>query len=48
MQRKRDFQKGDCKMWVYLENMKWFEILETKTTEQCWESLKSEFDYMIR
>ena len=31
----------------YLENMKWAEILENKTAEQCWESLKNEFDYMI-
>ena len=28
--------------------MKWAEILENKTAEQCWESLKSEFDYMIQ
>ena len=28
--------------------MKWVEILENKTTEQCWESLKGEFDYMIQ
>ena len=35
-------------MRSYLENMKWAEILENKTAEQCWESLKSEFDYMIQ
>ena len=28
--------------------MKWAENLENKTAEQCWESLKSEFDYMIQ
>ena len=28
--------------------MKWAEILENKTAEQCRESLKSEFDYMIQ
>ena len=27
-------------MISYLENMKWAEILENKTAEQCWESLK--------
>ena len=32
----------------FFENMKWVEILDNKTTEQCWESLKSEFDYMIQ
>ena len=48
-QRKRDFKKGDyVQMRSYLENMKWAEILENKTAEQCWESLKSEFDYMIQ
>ena len=48
-QRKRDVKKGDyVQMISYLENMKWAEILENKTAEQCWESLKSEFDYMIQ
>ena len=49
-QRKRYFQKGDyVKMRVYLENiMNCVEILENRTTEQCWESLKNEFDYMIQ
>ena len=48
-QRKRDFKKGDyVHMISYLENMKWAEILENKIAEQCWESLKSEFDYMIQ
>ena len=48
-QRKRDFKKGDyVQMRSYLENMKWAEILENKTAEQYWESLKSEFDYMIQ
>ena len=28
--------------------MKWAEILENKTAEQCWESLKSEFGCMIQ
>ena len=28
--------------------MKWTEIIENKTAEQCWESFKSEFDYMIQ
>ena len=28
--------------------MKWAEILENKTAEQCWKSLKSEFDYKIQ
>ena len=28
--------------------MKWAEILENKTAEQCWKSLKSEFDYLIQ
>ena len=48
-QRKREFKKGDYEqMRSYLENMKWAEILENKTAERCWESLKSEFDYMIQ
>ena len=48
-QRKRDFKKGDyVQMRSYLENMKWAEILENKTAEQCWKSLKSEFDYIIQ
>ena len=48
-QMKRDFKKGDyVQIRSYLENMKWAEILENKTAEQCWESLKSEFDYMIQ
>ena len=48
-QTKRDFKKGDyVKMRGYLENMKWTAILENKTTEQCWESFKGEFDYMIQ
>ena len=28
--------------------MKWAEIIENKTAEQCWESIKSEFDYTIQ
>ena len=48
-QRKRDFKKGNyVQMRSYLENMKWADILENKTAEQCRESLKSEFDYMIQ
>ena len=48
-QRKRDFKKYDyVQMRSYLENVKWAEILENKTAEQYWESLKSEFDYMIQ
>ena len=35
-------------MRSYPENMKWAEIIENKTAEQCWESLKSEFDYMMQ
>ena len=35
-------------MISYLEYMKWADILKNKTAEQCWESLKSEFDYMIQ
>ena len=48
-QRKRYFKKGDyVQMRSYLENKKWAEILENKTAEQCWESLKREFYYMIQ
>ena len=43
-QRQRDY----VQMRSYLENTKWAEILENKTAEQCWEYLKSEFDYMIQ
>ena len=47
-QKKRDFHRGDyIHMRKYLQDKKWNKLLENKKTEECWDIVKKELEFMI-